>query len=103
MVNNSVKKCCICNNKNIGEFITINDNKYHLCCIEDLKQENELLKRNCNIGNENLDFYRQQYKELHNKIDKAIDLYKNCKAEDYCTLDLDMYNALIGGDVDDNG
>lgn len=72
MVNNSVKKCCICNNKNIGEFITINDNKYHLCCIEDLKQENELLKRNCNIGNENLDFYRQQYKELHNKIDKTI-------------------------------
>lgn len=44
------------------------------------------------------------YKEnqlLHNKIDKAIDLYKNCKAEDYCTLDLDMYNALIGGDIDE--
>ena len=45
---------------------------------------------------------QQENKELHNKIDKAIDLYKNCKTEDYCTLDLDMYNALIGGDVDDN-
>ena len=42
---------------------------------------------------------QQENKELHNKIDKAIALYKNCKAEDYCTLDLDMYNALIGGDI----
>ena len=48
---------------------------------------------------ENNRLYKEN-KELHNKIDKAIDLYKNCKAEDYCTLDLDMYNALIGGDVD---
>jgi hypothetical protein len=79
-MNNSVKKCCVCNNEKIGEFITINDNKYHLCCIEELQQENE---------------------ELHNKIDNAIELYKNCKAEDYCTLDLDMYNALIGGDIDE--
>ena len=45
MINNSVKKCCICNNKNIGEFITINDNKYHLCCIEKLQQENNQLKQ----------------------------------------------------------
>lgn len=40
-MNKSVMKCCICNNKNIGEFITINDKKYHLCCIEQLQQENE--------------------------------------------------------------
>ena len=44
MVNNSVKKCCICNNEKMGEFITINDNKYHLCCIEKLQQENNILK-----------------------------------------------------------
>ena len=69
--------------------------------IKELQQENKELKRNCNIGNENLSFYRNENKELHNKIDKAIKLYKNCKAEDYCTLDLDMYNALIGGDVDE--
>ena len=55
-----------------------------------------------NILLENDRLYKEN-KELHNKIDKAIDLYKNCKAEDYCTLALDMYNALIGGDVDDNG
>lgn len=43
-MNKSVMKCCICNNENIGEFITINDEKYHLCCIEKLKKENQELK-----------------------------------------------------------
>lgn len=36
-------KCCICNNENIGQFITINNKKYHLCCIEQLQQENKKL------------------------------------------------------------
>lgn len=45
MINNSVKKCVICNNEKCGEFITINDNKYHLCCIEELQNNwNELKK-----------------------------------------------------------
>ena len=43
-MNKSVMKCCICNNKNIGRFITINNKKYHLCCIEQLQQENKQLK-----------------------------------------------------------
>ena len=43
-MNNSVKKCVICNNEKCGEFITINDKKYHLCCIEQLQQENTQLK-----------------------------------------------------------
>ena len=44
-MNNSVMKCCICNNEKIGEFITINDKKYHLCCIEQLQNNwNELKK-----------------------------------------------------------
>lgn len=43
-MNTSVKKCCICNNKKIGEFILINNEKYHLCCIEQLSQENKELK-----------------------------------------------------------
>ena len=44
-MNNSVKKCVICNNDKIGEFITINDKKYHLCCIEQLQNNwNELKK-----------------------------------------------------------
>lgn len=29
-MNKSVMKCCICNNENIGQFITINNKKYHL-------------------------------------------------------------------------
>lgn len=43
-MNKSVMKCCICNNENIGQFITINNKKYHLCCIEQLKQENKQLE-----------------------------------------------------------
>ena len=43
-MNKSVMKCCICNNENIGQFITINNKKYHLCCIEQLQQENKQLK-----------------------------------------------------------
>ena len=58
MVNNSVKKCCICNNEKMGEFITINDNKYHLCCIEESQQEN---------------------KELYSKIDRAIEYIEENK------------------------
>ena len=41
MINKSVMKCCICNNDNIGEFITINGKKYHLCCIEQLKKQKD--------------------------------------------------------------
>ena len=44
-MNKSVMKCCICNNENIGEFITINNEKYHLCCINQLQQENQELKK----------------------------------------------------------
>lgn len=42
-MNKSVMKCCICNNENIGQFATINNKKYHLCCIEQLQQENKKL------------------------------------------------------------
>ena len=38
MMNNSVMKCCICNNNNVGEYDVINHKKYHICCIEDLKR-----------------------------------------------------------------
>jgi hypothetical protein len=35
--NNSIMKCCICNNYKKGEFIVINDKKYHLDCITNLQ------------------------------------------------------------------
>lgn len=53
-MNKSVMKCCICNNENIGQFITINNKKYHLCCIEQLQQENKQLKDNWNMLKEHL-------------------------------------------------
>lgn len=53
-MNNLVKKCCICNNKKQGEFIIINNEKYHLCCIERLKDNWNKLKE---YAKENLYFY----------------------------------------------
>lgn len=38
--------------------------------IEQLQQENQQLKRNCNIGNENLNFYREEYKKLEDNCDE---------------------------------
>ena len=56
-MNKSVMKCCICNNENIGQFITINNKKYHLCCIEQLQQENKILKERLERINNYLDKY----------------------------------------------
>ena len=65
MINNSVKKCCVCNNEKIGEFITIKDNKYHLCCIENLQQENEKIKEK--IENRG-DFIVEQRKKIEDEL-----------------------------------
>ena len=48
--NNSVKKCCVCNNKRHGEFIIHNEKKYHLCCIEQLQNNWNELKKFINSG-----------------------------------------------------
>ena len=66
MINNSVKKCCICNNDNIGEFITINGKKYHLCCIEDLQKKAELA-----------DHYKHLYSEVKKQKDDVVKYIKN--------------------------
>lgn len=62
-MNKSVMKCCICNNENIGEFITIKDEKYHLCCIEELQQENKELKKQLEESKNDLDdlFNQKQF------------------------------------------
>lgn len=57
-------------------------------CIDELLQENQQLKRNCNIGNENLNFYREEYKKSvydWNKLKKflKIRLHKNCNLSFY--------------------
>lgn len=60
--NKSVFECCICNNFQKGEFIVVNDKKYHLCCIvqletnwNDLKKWLQERKFVYNITGEDLD------------------------------------------------
>lgn len=101
-MNKSVMKCCICNNENIGQFITINNKKYHLCCIEQLQQENKQLKM---INKE----YERLNKEK-NRGFKIIDVqeydryellsYKNYKdnwnkLKEYIEKDYGFYDKLI--------
>lgn len=77
--------------------------------IKQLQQENKELKRNCNIGNENLSFYRNENKELHNKIDKAIEYMKprfmNCIDNDkryFADVYIqEIYEILKDSDVDE--
>ena len=53
--------------------------------IENLQQENQELKRNCNIGYENLNFYREenqslkkQLEEYENELEKADSITQSC-------------------------
>lgn len=71
-MNKSVMKCCICNNENIGQFITINNKKYHLCCIEQLQQENKKLNGAIQTYNILLKSNIEENKQLKEVIDKAI-------------------------------
>jgi hypothetical protein len=45
--------------------------------VQKLQQENQELKRNCNIGNENLNFYREENKKLINQQKEFIDYMEN--------------------------
>ena len=45
----------------------------------DLKQENQELKRNCNIGYENLNFYREENQELKKQLEKIENVLKEVK------------------------
>lgn len=86
-INVSFKKCCICNNSNIGEFTIINGEKYHLCCIENLQKENTRLNNLIDMSSkftgsffeigfkseqENTQL-KQQLKDKDEKISKAIE------------------------------
>ena len=68
-MNKSVMKCCICNNENIGQFITINNKKYHLCCIEQLQQENKKLNGTIQTYDILLKANVEENKQLKNLID----------------------------------
>lgn len=55
--------------------------------IEELEQEIKKLNFNYNDAIEDAEKYKL-------KCENAIELYKNCKEEDWCTLALDMYEKL---------
>ena len=42
--------------------------------VRELIEENKLLKRSCNIGYENLEFYRNECERLKRKINKVIEV-----------------------------
>lgn len=86
-MNKSVMKCCICNNENIGQFITINNKKYHLCCIEQLQQENKILRENAENNDKVVDkvnwenmLLKKENQELKDLIDTILNFpfFKEC-------------------------
>lgn len=81
--NNSVMKCCVCNNTQCGEFITIEDKKYHLCCITNLQRKNEQLKEEIEKLNSIIDKQDRDIvtlskgnKQLKERINKAMEYIK---------------------------
>ena len=80
-MNKSVMKCCICNNENIGQFITINNKKYHSCCIEQLQQENKKLNGTIQTYDILLKANVEENKKLKEAIDKVIEILKLCNSQ----------------------
>lgn len=62
-----------------------------------LQQENQLLKRNCNIGYEELNFYRGEYKKLKPVLDEIRE-YINNNAYYTSTVKL-LKDTVIGEDL----
>lgn len=64
--------------------------------IKQLQEENEQLKRNCNIGNENLNFYREEYKKLEdnwNELKEYIEEHNRY----YKKAGLEMMSNVLNG------
>lgn len=94
--NNSVMKCCICNNENIGEFIVIEDKKYHLNCITNLQEElDRCVKANVILDDENAELQgeNQKLKELCDKYEEEHSTeFKIWKDERHQLLDYKSRN-----------
>lgn len=92
-MNKSVMKCCICNNENIGQFITINNKKYHLCCIEQLQQENKKLKEQLLVTQDNEETFRLEMEDITQTLGLDEDaLFDDVKA--YARSLKDNWNKL---------
>lgn len=101
-MNKSVMKCCICNNENIGQFITINNKKYHLCCIEQLQQENKklngaiqtydiLLKANTEENKK----LKDNWNKLREYFNERIEVCDNRLSSPFCNFEKATKERLI--------
>lgn len=101
-MNKSVMKCCICNNENIGEFITINNEKYHLCCINQLQEENQELNEEKQEWINLLAMFKNQQKEFIEYLENEINInpydISDYDYEDIINTILSKYKEIIGGD-----
>lgn len=95
MKNNSVMKCCICNNEKIGQFITIDNKKYHLCCIKELQQENKRLNEAIQTYSILLKANIEENKQLKDNWNK---LKEHVGAEWYC-YDNDSVEFEVARDI----
>lgn len=85
---------------NLSEMLFNRDNKL-LDYITNLQQENERLNNKIKEQNLLLIEFQDMEQKVNiykSKCEKAIELYKKCKEEDYCILSIKMYEILIGSD-----
>lgn len=85
MKNNSVMKCCVCNNEKMGQFITIDNKKYHLCCIKQLKDNWNKLKdylHNVDVVVDYSEKYDEHFINYDELIDKMQELEKGSDSND---------------------
>lgn len=73
-------------------FDTFSKRPYAHKYLEEKKKE---LNNDRIIGLDSEMVYKDYY-DYKSRCEKAIELYKNCKEEDYCILSLNMYEALNG-------
>lgn len=66
--------------------------------VDEIYKENQQLKRNCNIGNENLNFYIKENQQLKDKLKYWVDIHMDLKKwleEEYKNCDK-IGNPSIG-------
>ena len=98
-------------NKKLKEEITtliknqINSNSEHFRIIKENKRKIDNLRNQVKVLHESIIKSAKntnksiELTEIYkSRCEKAIELYKNCKEEDYCILSLNMYEVLNGGD-----
>ena len=78
--------------------INSDEAKILLDYITNLQQEKEDYKERFNLMAKFRNKALERELIYKSKCEKAIELYKNCKEEDYCILSVKMYEILNGDD-----